>query len=99
MRLIDGDVGSLWEGHSGGGARRAVDQRGLGPVVTILYPYEVTNGAGPAREAYRGHADAMEILITSDVISGGKGLKGGVTACRDFVLRAPRTPRIRFRGV
>ena len=50
MRLIDGDVGSLWEGHSGGGARRAVDQRGLGPVGTI-HTRSQTARDPPARPA------------------------------------------------
>ena len=45
-----------------------------GPETGRYYPYEVTDGAGPAREVYRGHADAAEILIASDAIRVGKGL-------------------------
>ena len=72
MRLIDGDVGSLWEGSQWW--RFASSGRPTGPGTGRYYPYEVTNGAGPAREAYRGHADATQILMVSNTIRVGKGL-------------------------
>ena len=54
--------------------RCASSGRPTGPGTGRYYPYEVTNGAGPAREAYRGHADATEILNASDAFREGKGL-------------------------
>ena len=59
--------------------RCASSGRPTGLVTGRYYPYEVTDGAGPAREAYRGHADATEILIILKMIRVGKGLNAAHT--------------------
>ena len=53
--------------------RCASSGRPIGLVTGRYYPYEVTDGAGPTRKAYRGHADATEILM---VVTGGRAGKG-----------------------
>ena len=58
------------------------------------YPYEVTDGAGPAREAYRGHADATKILIPLRGIRKGRGIRNPSANYPHYILciRGGRIP-------
>ena len=51
-----------------------VDSVDLRHGIATPYPWEVRAGAGPAGGGLRGHTDASQILIISDMIRAGKGL-------------------------